>query len=109
MERDCYGVGNSVGPVQCDRCGILYPVCGGTVALPGAGSSYFPARPGDGRDLEHQLKGVRALSSDGKLEGETVFLTDMGLTQEGLAAAAQLCRKYPALRFCELEREDSQT
>lgn len=78
---------------------LLYPVRGALI--------FLPAR-GDGRDLEHQLKGVRALSSDGKLEGETVFLTDMGLDDQGLAAAAQLCRKYPSLRFCQLEREDSE-
>ena len=105
MEARQYGMGNSVGPVQCDRPGGLYSVRGGTAALPGA-LIFLPAR-GDGRDLEHQLKGIRALSSDGKLEGETIFLTDMGLNREGLAAAAQLCRKYPALRFCVLEREDN--
>ena len=91
-----------IGVAACIRFAaglLLYPVRGALI--------FLPAR-GDGRDLEHQLKGIRALSSDGKLEGETVFLTDMGLTREGLEAAAQLCRKYPSLRFCVLEREDNE-
>ena len=73
---------------------LLYPVRGALI--------FLPAR-GDGRELEHQLKGLRALSSD-----ETVFLTDMGLSEEGLEAARQLCRRYPSLRFCVLKREDKQ-
>ena len=78
---------------------LLYPVRGALI--------FLPAR-GDGRELEHQLKGLRALSSDGRLEGETVFLTDMGLSEEGLEAGMQLCRRYPSLRFCVLKREDKQ-
>lgn len=79
---------------------LLYPVRGALI--------FLPAR-GDGRDLEHQLKGIRALSSGGQLEGETVFLTDMGLDEEGLATAERLCRRYPSLRLCVLEREGEDT
>ena len=77
---------------------LLYPVRGALILI--------PAR-GDGRDLEHQLKGLRALSAEGKLEGETGFLADFGLDEAGLAAAETLCRRYSNLRYCILEPDDS--
>lgn len=77
---------------------LLYPVKGTLILI--------PAR-GNGRELEHQVKGLRALSAGGKLEGETVFLADFGLDDEGLAAAETLCRRYPNLRFCVLEQEET--
>lgn len=77
---------------------LLYPVKGALILLPAQG---------DGAQLEHQVKGLRALASDGKLEGTLIFLADFGLNDEGLAAAETLCRRYPNLRFCVLEQEET--
>lgn len=77
---------------------LLYPVKGALILIPASG---------DGRELEHQVKGIRALSSEGKLEGETIFLADFGLDGEGLAVAETLCRQYPNLRFCILEEDET--
>lgn len=76
---------------------LVYPLRGAVILL--------PAR-GDGRELEHQLKGVYALSAGGRLEQETICIADAGLNDEGRAAALRLCRRYPALRLCRLEQEE---
>lgn len=75
---------------------LLYPIRGALILIPAQG---------DGRGLEHQLKGLQALSDEGKLEGETVYLADFGLNEEGLAAAKLLCRRYPNLHYCVLEED----
>jgi hypothetical protein len=77
---------------------LLYPVQGALLFLPGRG---------DGGDLEHRLKGVRALCADGKLQNAAIFLADLGLDETGLATAQALCRRYPQVRFCLLEQTDS--
>ncbi len=77
---------------------LLYPVRGALIVL--------PAR-GDAQGLEHQLKGLSALSRDGQLAGETVLVADLGLSPEGRAAAERLCRRYPALTLVTPEREDN--
>lgn len=77
---------------------LVYPVRGALILIPAQG---------DGRDLEHQLKGLQTLVNDGKLENTTVFLADYGLDEEGLATAETLCRRYPHLQFCVLTAEDS--
>lgn len=89
----------AIGLAACIRFAVgrlVYPIRGVLIIL--------PAR-GDGHTLEHQLKGLCALSGEGRLEGETIFLADCGLDDEGLANAERLCRRYPAVRFCVFEQD----
>ena len=57
------------------------------------------------RLLEQQLKGLTALSGEGKLDIDAIYLADAGLDSDGLAAAERLCRRYPELRFCAAEQD----
>ena len=70
-------------------------------------TTLFCALPalGDGRLLEQQLKGLTALSGEGKLDIDAIYLADAGLDSDGLAAAERLCRRYPELRFCAAEQD----
>ena len=71
----------------------------------------FSARsvwPPDGRLLEQQLKGLTALSGEGKLDIDAIYLADAGLDSDGLAAAERLCRRYPELHFCAAEQDMDQ-
>ena len=76
--------------------GWSYPVRGAIILLPALG---------DGRLLEQQLKGLTALSGEGKLDIDAIYLADAGLDSDGLAAAERLCRRYPELRFCAAEQD----
>ena len=90
-----------IGLASCVRLAarrLLFPVREALILIPARGS---------GRELEQQLRGVHALSSEGLLEGATVLLSDQGLDAEGVAVAAQLCAKYPDLRLCPSEAEQS--
>lgn len=89
----------AIGLAACIRFAVgrlVYPIRGALIIL--------PAR-GDGRALEHQLKGLWTLSSEGRLENERIFLADFGLNDEGLANAERLCRRYPGVRFCVVEQD----
>ena len=91
-----------IGLAACIRFAVgrlVYPVRGAVILL--------PAR-GDGRLLEQQLKGLTALSGEGKLDCGTIYLADVGLDSDGLAAAERLCRRYPELRFCVVEQDIDQ-
>ena len=89
----------TIGLAACIRFAVgrmVYPIRGALIIL--------PAR-GDGRTLEHQLKGLWALSSEGRLEDERIFLADFDLNDEGLANAERLCRRYPGVCFCVMTQE----
>ena len=91
-----------IGLAACIRFAVgrlVYPVRGAVILL--------PAR-GDGRLLEQQLKGLTALSGEGKLDCGTISLADVGLDSDGQAAAELLCRRYPELRFCVVEQDIDQ-
>ena len=77
---------------------LLFPVKGTMILI--------PAR-GDGRTLEHTVKGIRALSAAGMLSGESVYIADCGLDRDGLAAAERLCLRYPEIEYCTLEDIDT--
>lgn len=77
---------------------LLFPVRGVMILIPGQG---------DGAALEHTVKGVRALSATGKLEHESIYIADCGLSREGLATAQRLCRRYPDVEFCVLDGIDT--
>ena len=87
----------TVGLCACVRFGaglLLYPLRGVIILL--------PAR-GDGRDLEQKLKALSALSCEGKLEHEQIYLADMGLDPQGTALAQTLVRRYPHVGYCTME------
>ena len=91
-----------IGVAACARCAVgllLYPVKQVVILIPAAG---------DGHDLEHTVKGLRALSNAGKLEGEQILLADRGLTPEGRYTAKELCRRYPELELCVWEETDDE-
>lgn len=77
---------------------LVYPLRGAVILIPAKG---------DGGELEHQLKGVYALSAGGQLEQETICIADAGLNDAGRATALRLCRRYPSLRLCRLEQTGS--
>lgn len=86
-----------IGLGACVRFGmglLLYPLRGVIILLPAHG---------DGRELEHKLKALRALSGEGKLEHEQIYLADMGLDSQGRALAQSLLRRYPHVGWCALE------
>ena len=89
-----------IGVAACVRCVLgllLYPVRQVVILIPAEG---------DGHNLEHTVKGLRALSNAGKLEGEQLLLADRGLTPEGLFTAKELCRRYPEVELCIWEETD---
>ena len=92
----------AIGLAACIRFAVgrlVYPVRGAIILLPALG---------DGRLLEQQLMGLTALSGEGKLDIDAIYLADAGLDSDGLAAAERLCRRYPELRFCAAERDIDQ-
>ena len=87
----------AIGLGACVRFGmglLLYPLRGVIILLPAHG---------DGRELEHKLKTLRALSGEGRLEHEQIYLADMGLDSQGLALAHTLLRRYPQVGWCTME------
>ena len=73
----------AIGLAACIRFAVgrlVYPVQGAIILLPALG---------DGRLLEQQLKGLTALSGEGKLDIDAIYLADAGLDSDGLAAAEQ--------------------
>ena len=90
----------AIGLAACIRFAVgrlVYPVRGASI----------PAL-GDGRLLEQQLKGLTALSGEGKLDIDAIYLADAGLDSDGLAAAERLCQRYPELHFCAAEQDMDQ-
>ena len=65
----------------------------------------IPAR-GDGRTLEHDIKGLCWLRG-GNLARFTVVIADAGLDDQGRAAASALLSRMPELAFCPLEQLES--
>lgn len=79
---------------------LLYPVKGAWILLPAQA---------DGDDLEHQIKGLRSLSVDGKLAAAEIYILDLGLSDTGLAVAETLCTSYPNVHYCVPAPEDTIT
>lgn len=92
-----------IGLAACVRMAagmLLYPVKGAWILLPAQA---------DGADLEHQIKGIRSLSEDGKLSSEEIYILDLGLSDTGLAVAELLCTNYPNVHYCVPTPEDTIT
>ncbi len=79
---------------------LLYPVQGAWILLPAQG---------DGSDLEHRIRGLRALSEEGRLSDTEIYLLDLGLNDAGLSVAEQLCTNWTNVHYCIPTPEDTIT